>query len=395
MKWSNKGHEFDDIGYLLKDKKHIFLYGAVETTKETIELIHALRKWIDWEIHIVDRSIEKQQSGMCGYPVISPQTFFEMKKENYFVVICATGNAEKQIRELIEENLESNVLLFSHFYFFYTYLSIYFVYMHDMVFFVSENMLPSTVCNLNCRDCLNFTPYIKKHHIAPLDELKYNIDAFFHAVDLIYRFQITGGEPLLYKHLQELLTYIDDRYGNQILRLEMVTNGTVVPSDSLCQFLHEKNIYVFLDDYRMSLPEGAEKYDKVKAQLEKYNVAFCNNYAEQWIRMYIPEQKKNQLSENELVQKYHICDNPWCSLREGKISSCNYAMYAETAGICQAEENEYYDLTQFNKEDKKRLIEFRLRYNEKGYTEFCKMCNSWTATNTQWCQPAIQCKKGE
>ena len=25
MKWENKGHEFDDIGYLLKEKKFIYL----------------------------------------------------------------------------------------------------------------------------------------------------------------------------------------------------------------------------------------------------------------------------------------------------------------------------------------------------------------------------------
>lgn len=38
--------------------------------------------------------------------------------------------------------------------------------------------------------------------------------------------------------------------------MEMLTNGTVVPSDTMCQFLHDKKIYVFLDDYRLALPDS-------------------------------------------------------------------------------------------------------------------------------------------
>ena len=69
---------------------------------------------------------------------------------------------------------------------------------------------------------------------------------------------------------------------------------------------------------------------------------------------------------------------------------CNYAMYADTAGICKAPEDEFFDLTHYKESDKKSLVEFRLRYSAKGYTEFCKQCNTYINGNTFLCRPAIQ-----
>ena len=390
MKWKNKGHEFDEMGHELQKKKEVFFYGAVPMAQDLIELVEWLAPYINWKIHVVDRNPEKQKNGLCGYEVLSPEIFFEMNKEDCFVVICTSPGIEKEIRELINGKLEKNIPVYSQMEFLYEKLPVYFVYAHDKVFFPSENMLPSTVCNLNCRDCLNFTPHIKKHHVASLDELKRNVDLFFHAVDFIYLFQITGGEPLLYKDLQLLLEYIDQNYRKQIFRLEIVTNGTVLPSDSLCQYFRDKNIHIVLDDYRKAIPERAEVFVQILEKFSQYQVSFLENCVGQWFRMYIPEQKHPVLSEEELIQKFNVCGTPWCSLRDGKLSVCNYSMYADTAGICKASEDEFFDLDNYKKTDKKVLVEFRLRYSKKGYTEFCKRCNSWEWENTCWCDPAIQ-----
>ena len=396
MKWENKGHEFDEIGYLLKDKKNLYIYGAGISSGELIWLIKKVNRWANWNIYLIDKDEVKQREGRYGLDVLSPEQFFSMEKENYFVIAGAYGDIADEIYEILKTNLPEDAIIFKSFYFIYTYLTIYFAYVHDMVFFTSENMLPSTVCNLNCRDCLNFTPYIKKHSIESLDELKRTVDLFFGAVDLIYRFQITGGEPLLYKNLLPLLQYIDEKYRDKILRFEMVTNGTIVPSDELCEFMKEKEMYIFLDDYRMSLPDGEERYQKVKEQLIKHEVDFADNHVDRWIRMYIPEEDKHKdiPSEEALCNKFHVCNNPWSSLWHGMISSCNYTMYAAKADLCELKEEEYFYLEEFTPEKKKELIEFRLRFNKKGYTEFCRKCGGWTDTNVRWCQPAIQEERG-
>ena len=405
MKWKNKGHEFDNVGHMLKEKDNIYLYGAGKNAKEILFVLEKAKKWIPWDICLVDQDESKQRSGWQGYPVISPDEFLNRKKNNYFVVICPGGQFESEIfQKLIMNNIPRN-LIFRQFSFLYIYLSIWFLYEHDMVFFNSINICPSTICNLNCRDCLNFTPHIKEHVVDDIESVKHDIDLLFNSVDLIYRLQITGGEPLLYKNLKEVFNYIDENYRHKIFRLEMVTNGTIVPSDEICSFLHDKDIYVFLDDYRMSLSNGEERYEAVRNQLEKFDVTYEDNHVDLWIRMYPGSYAptdfydglldSNSLLSNEmkLVEKFTACNNPWTSLHHGKLSSCNYAMYAEKAGICKGDTSEYYDLEGYNEMKKHELIEFRLRYNLKGYTEFCKQCGGWTATNKALCKPAIQAKR--
>lgn len=390
MKWKNKGHEFDEDGYMLQGMQEVFLYGAVQMAQDLIRLIKWGSSYINWRVHIIDRDSEKQKSGLCGYSVLSPETFFQMKHKNSFVVICTSPSVETEIRELLSKHLEKDTPVFSHWSFLYQHLPIYFLYAHNKVFFPSESMLPTTVCNLKCRDCLNFTPYIQKHHVASLDELKRNVDLFFRAVDYIYLFQITGGEPLLYKDLQELLEYIDLNYRQQIFKLELVTNGTVLPSDELCAYFSNKKIHIVLDDYRMTLPNKNDVFIQIREKFLKYQVNCLENRVDQWFRIYIPGQDYPEFSEEELIQKFDVCGTPWSSLREGKIALCNYAMYADTAGICKAPEDEFFDLTHYKESDKKSLVEFRLRYSAKGYTEFCKQCNTYINGNTFLCRPAIQ-----
>ena len=393
MKWKNKGHEFDETGRALQEKKEVYLYGAVPIAQDLIKLMEWLHLGINWEVYVVDRDPAKQKNGLCGCEVLSPEAFFNREKKDALVVICTSFAVEKEIRELLKGRLAEDIPVYSHMTFLYEQLPIYFLYAHDKVFFPSENMLPSTICNLNCRDCLNFTPYIKKHHVASLEELKRNVDLFFKAVDRIYLFQITGGEPLLYKDLQSLLEYIDQNYRSQIFRLELVTNGTVMPSDSLCAYFKDKNIHIVLDDYRRAVPERAHVHERIREKFSEFQVSYLDNYVGKWFRMYIPQQEHPVLSEEELIRKFDVCGTPWCSLRDGKLSLCNYSMYADTAGICRASEDEFFDLSRYQESDKKALLEFGLRYSQKVYTEFCKQCNTWEKENVCWCDPAIQYEK--
>lgn len=392
MKWKNKSKEFDAVGYNLRDKKHVYLYGVGGNVDEILPVLTFMKshKFISWDIHLIDRDEKKQRTGHKGYDVISPNMFFNLDKEDYFVVACPTGAVGKEIHDyLLLHDVDENII-YDGDYFLYTYLSIYFLYCHNIVFFTSQNILPSTVCNLNCRDCLNFTPYIKKHVTEDLDRLKRDVDSFFGAVDYIYRFQVTGGEPLLYPALKEFFTYIDENYRRQIIRLEMVTNGTVIPKDDICEFLAAKNIYVFLDDYRECLPHTAEIHQKIENTFQRFGVKYVNNYVAEWIRLYDEHNLPLAKNEVELSQLFNVCGNPWSCLWRGKISACNYGLYAAKAGVCCDDDDEYYDLTNFTPEKKKELVEFRLRYNSKGYVNLCRKCHGWTSINTNHCPAAVQ-----
>ena len=69
-------------------------------------------------------------------------------------------------------------------------------------------------------------------------------------------------------------------------------------------------------------------------------------------------------------------------MREGKLYSCNYAAYATVAGIAgEQDTEEVYDLANHDDSRNKELVEFRLGYTSKGYTNFCKKCMGFTTYN--------------
>ena len=74
-----------------------------------------------------------------------------------------------------------------------------------------------------------------------------------------------------------------------------------------------------------------------------------------------------------------------------KLYNCNYAAYATVAGIAGEEDyEETYDLNSFSEDMKKELIEFRLGYTVKGYTNFCMKCRGFTTENVTKVRPAVQ-----
>ena len=87
-------------------------------------------------------------------------------------------------------------------------------------------------------------------------------------------------------------------------------------------------------------------------------------------------------SDEKLIKHRSECNQSWQELRDGKLYNCNYAAYATVAGIAGEQDvEEIFDLTKFNNEKKKELIEFRLGYTTKGFTNFCKKCRGFTQEN--------------
>ena len=85
-------------------------------------------------------------------------------------------------------------------------------------------------CNLRCRHCGSSCPTLDSHQNADLDALKRVVDEVAeHTQQKEVLFCITGGEPLLWEHLEELGTYIKDKgyyWG-------LTTNATLITPDTV------------------------------------------------------------------------------------------------------------------------------------------------------------------
>lgn len=382
MKWKNKGHEYDKMYKNIEKKTRYYLFGAGDYGHQFLEMFKG-------EINIagfIDNNIEKKGTTI---EEIKCYAFNEVELKNDEAVIVTMSQIARV--KPVEQLLKSGKVHGTNYFLIEEFIAIYNVYKYDKVYFSSISFLPSTICNLNCRLCLNFNPYAKQFYIREWDQLIKDVDLFFSCVDYIMLFHVSGGEPMLYKHTADLIEYIDKNYGSKIGTLRTVTNGTVVPKDEVLEKLSKCNIEITVDDYREAVPKFNSQFDRLIEKLKEYNIKYYINKADSWIDLAPESTDYSECSEEELICHRDSCSQSWEELRDGKLYSCNYAAYATVAGIAGEQDlEEAYDLTQFTSDKKKELVEFRLGYTTKGYTNFCKKCRGFTPDNHIEMKPAEQ-----
>ncbi|MDL2232654.1 radical SAM protein [Ruminococcaceae bacterium OttesenSCG-928-L11] len=386
MKWNNPGHEFDEIGEFFC-KSEIYVWGLGETAADLVVRMQALG--IDIKA-ISDYA--GWQLGWMGIEVAPSQRLIH-SPEGKIVVLCLP---QEEVGEAVQRlecvGYEKGKTYFFYYEFIDKWLSIYAVYSNDKVYFKDICFIPSTKCNLKCAACLNFTTYLKKMHDEPLNELIAQVDLFFTQIDYIGLFHVSGGEPVLYPHLGTLLAYINANYRSKIHQLATTTNGTTIYTDELCTTLRENNVTLICDDYTDQLPEYRERFDALRARLERNGVWHFVNKVESWIDLAPDRTDNSAMSDDQLISYCTSCDIPFREYCKGRIYACNYANYAEKAELCQGASDEFIDLGVWPVEKKKELIEFRLGYTPKGYVEFCKKCAGFK-NNPYSVPPAVQLKQ--
>ncbi len=382
MKWKYKGHEYDNMYRKIKEKQSFYLFGAGDYGTQFLHMF-------DSEIQIkgyIDNDIMKQGTrihGKCCYSLEE----FRLKSDEAIIITMSQIARVKPIEQLRELGYTKD----EDFFIMEEFLSVYHVYKNDKVYFSSISFLPSTICNLNCKNCLNFNPFAKKFYVREWKDLIKDIDLFFACVDHIMLFHVSGGEPMLYKYTADLIEYIDKKYGDRIDTLRTVTNGTVIPNDEVLQKLSMCRVEVTIDDYREAVPNFNKQFDVLIQKFEEYQIRYYVNKVNSWIDLAPERTDYSNWSEELLIKHRDDCSQSWQELRDGKLYSCNYAAYATVAGIA-GEQNleETYDLNLFDCSKKKELIEFRLGYTTKGYTNFCKKCRGFTSENSEEVVPAVQ-----
>ncbi|WP_300909553.1 hypothetical protein, partial [uncultured Desulfovibrio sp.] len=193
MKWQNRGHEFDELGSVFQANKEIYIYGTDRDAQSIAaqlaflgekvrsvtplpgrgagrEKIKTLLNWMKTKKHCVLKSVTENPSGKL-------------------VLLSVAYAGENSILEpLRKAGFALNRTLFWTEDFLRNYLPVYALYVKNLVYFPDISFIPSTKCNLNCRCCLNFTPYLKKMADEPLERLKDAIDLFFSKIDYIGMF---------------------------------------------------------------------------------------------------------------------------------------------------------------------------------------------------------------
>lgn len=382
MKWNNPGHEYDNMYSEIEKKEEFYLFGAGDYGNQFLRIFQH-------EINIagyIDNNNEKQGKMINGYVCYSLEEITYSEKTGIIVTMSQIARVSA-VEQLKSKGYRKNI----DFFIIEEFLSVYFAYKKNQVYFSSISFLPSTACNLNCKHCLNFNPFAKQFYVREWNDLVRDVDLFFSCVDYIMLFHVSGGEPFIYKHTADLIKYIDEKYGDRIGTLKTVTNGTQVPKDEVLEVLAQCNVEITVDDYREAVPKYNDRFDLLIQKLEKYGIKYYINKADSWIDLAPEKTDYTDKTEEWMMEHRDLCSQSWQELRDGKLYSCNYAAYATVAGIAGKQDmEEVFDLAAYREEKKKELVEFRLGFTTKGYTNFCRKCRGFTPDNNIEMVPAEQ-----
>ena len=225
-------------------------------------------------------------------------------------------------------------------------------------------------CTLNCKHCCEAIPYYpaSQREFVNKDEVINDIKHMASACKYLTTIEFVGGEPFLHPQLKDILEEVA-RIPNAG-KMHIFTNGTVVPSDDLCELLSKERFEVFISNYQITLNERLS--DNVRATIEKlkqYNVNFLESRRQGWLDfadfglICDDEEKVKDRFRNCFV---HTCNR----LFKGVLYHCPH----EYAGAQLGHFDSNADILHIHEYTTEELAEKFDEYKDKEFFESCKYC---------------------
>lgn len=231
-------------------------------------------------------------------------------------------------------------------------------------------------CTLKCKNCNLFIGYAKHHLDIKFEDLKDNFDIFFDNVDFVYEYTLLGGEPFLHAELERILLYLMEKYSKKIGKVNLISNGTVVPSENILDIMKKYEMTVHISDYTQAV-HYEKKLEEVIEAFEKKDIEYYVIPNNTWKDVKYPE--KEFTAENPRGHMLQ-CGHSTHSVGYGKIYWCDPAFAAEYFTGFKSSSDDYLDLTK-NRENITKyeatlnILKYMLGdVNEKGYMSICEKC---------------------
>ena len=220
-------------------------------------------------------------------------------------------------------------------------------------------------CSLKCKDCSNLMQYYAKPIDEDYDLLIYSLDQFMNNVDFVNEVRLIGGEPLIYKKIdqvmEKILTY------NNFEKIFVYTNGTIVPKGNrLNAFKNEKVLFKISDYGKIS-----RNVKKLEETLGKANINYITERITTWQNCALikPFDRSEELTKHIYG---NCCVNQFLTLLHGKLYLCPFQAHAENLNAIPKAPKDSIDLKTTNGNVKKKIHDL---YYGKDYLEACKSCN--------------------
>ena len=237
-------------------------------------------------------------------------------------------------------------------------------------------------CNLKCRYC-SAMANVCKPQIYEYDKVLNDIDTLLNNGMKIRCITLTGGEPLLYPRLIELIYKIRENLPKITLNIFSNLKSFLKQKEEFYKCLQDCKVNITYTKYNYSEID----YEKVKAKCKEIGIVFqCIRKVSKIMPEYIEEFGKEPLSLNingrPLQDKFHHCPYTCPFMWNSKIYMCHKSYSWDIMNDLygtnfKEEENGALDINNYTNE-------IYLKWLFKSF-EFCKYCHNVGRTSMKWC----------
>lgn len=337
---------------------------------------------------IVDNSLEKQGRQIDEHVILSFDQAVSFLQQ-YKIIVTTSQYYYQAIRGQLSSiglNEYVDYIMYQQF------VTEWYYKYRNKVNVLKTDISLTTLCTLNCENCMQFLPYWKagRRKENALEEIKENIDIYFGCVDYLLDLDVVGGEPFLYRNLNEFIRYIGEKYRNRIGYIGFITNGMIVPKEETLELLNKYSMDVSISDYSEDI-EYKHQIEELCEKLERYHISYMRNKHIDWFDFGFPKDLYHYEGD-DAVQHMQCCNSIEHILDDKKLFYCGLEWSAQKGGLYPIEEKAYVDLVDIKegRADRKDILEMIMANIEGGCMEFCKVCGGFGIDNNNRVETAKQ-----
>lgn len=344
----------------------VIAYGLGQVGRRYIDLFRQ-----DFGVkYIVDNNGERVDE-YCGIPVITLDQML-LKRQKEKVIVFASREAFFSIRtDLIQNGLVEN----KDFCKFDDFIRDWYWQFREKNALREVHMAVNTNCTFKCKNCNMFMPYYKDTIWYSLKEVEKDLSLFFARIDYVYVFSFLGGEPFLNRELDTMIEFLFQNYSMKIGRIEVITNGSLIPEPKILSVLKNCNVTVRISDYTKQIPY-ADRMNQLCNVLQEQGIRYSVETSLQWTDFCFPDNENSVGIPN--VRNHMLCCAPeFHGLNDGRFYYCHVAWSAEKAGLFQLADGDYLDLELLDsnsKTDCRKIVEHANGNIDGGYVSLCEKC---------------------
>ena len=228
-----------------------------------------------------------------------------------------------------------------------------------------------TVCTLNCKYCADHIPYTKKEHrsFVPKEDVIADIYTLSNICEFITVVELIGGEPLLHPDLHDIIKSVQGIRNIGIVNI--VTNGTVMPDDTLLDQLSNPYTVVNISDYSVNLKkEQRNQINMTEKALLDANIMVYRAKGHSWLSSLSFDEVESDVVM--LTKRFNKCCFADAQrLYRGKLFRCvhQYAGYI-SGERCKLDSN---NIVMIHKDSETLKNEIE-RFIELPYIDTCRYC---------------------